>query len=270
VLPEAFPGYTVHLSLGPARAVFWIDCDGRLDIHRLRQVMETYIRDKFFENSQGGYIHERPPQEPREQELEEIVRASLSRVYVFRPTSAVGLLCLVKGIPTFLSKAENQNLTLGLICIDSLTAFHHILRPLDYLAEYYARLASALRSLSSLFNVPVITTSWALYTPREPPDNAIGGRGYIGTGPSHPHSASLQHPVWRHYFPSEWLLAVSKRIILQRKDVRGFVVGMSIVEAEMKREERMDVVRKGALTGWVEDDERREFEMFIVEAGVRF
>jgi hypothetical protein len=232
--------------------------------------METYIRDKFFQNFQGGFIHERPPQEPREQELEELVRGALSRVYVFRPSSALGLLTLVKGIPTFLSKAENQNLTMGMICIDSLTAFHHILRPQDYLAEYYARLASALRSLSTLFNVPVVTTSWALYTPREPPDNAIGGRGYIGTGPSHPHSLSLQRPVWRHYFPGEWLRALNNRVILQRKDVRGFIVGISIAEAEMEREKRMEAVRKGAVMGWAEDDENREFEMFIIEDGVRF
>ena len=67
----------------------------------------------------------------------------------------------------------------------------------------------------------------------------------------------------------EWLRAVDRRVILQRKEVRNFRTEISIVEAEMEREKRMEIVCQGAVMGWLEDDEKREFEMFIVDDGVR-
>jgi len=228
----------------------------------------TYIKHQVFENLQRGFVSGDPlVHGPRDEEIEEVVRAALAKLYVFQPTTAIGLLSLIKGLPTFLSKSENRYLTIGMICIDSLTAFHHILRVQDNLSEYYVKLASALRSLATLFNVPVITTSWALYL--QPTEHVVQGRGYLGVGPSHPHLVSSHRPIWRQYFPVEWLRAVDRRIILQRKEVRGFATGISIVEAETERGKRMEVVCQGAVMGWLEDDEKREFEMFIVDDGVR-
>jgi len=230
--------------------------------------MATYIKDRFIENLQGGFIYHDPLiHGPPDEEIEEIVKAALAKLYVFQPTTGIGLLSLIKGLPTFLSKSENRYLTVGMICIDSLTAFHHVLRLQDNLSGYYVKLASALRSLATLFNVPVITTSWALYL--QPAQHQVQGRGYLGVGPSHSHSVYIHRPIWRQYFPVEWLRAVDRRVILQRKEVRNFRTEISIVEAEMEREKRMEIVCQGAVMGWLEDDEKREFEMFIVDDGVR-
>jgi hypothetical protein len=45
--------------------------------------------------------------------------------------------------------------------------------------------------------------------------------------------------------------------------------GMMLVEAKMERERRMEVVRRGAVLGWLENDEGREFEMCITDEGVK-
>jgi len=91
----------------------------------------------------------------------------------------------------------------------------------------------------------------------------------MGTGPSHPHAVSLKKTLWRQYFPGEWLRNVDRRIVLQRREVRGFVMGIGLEEAERERERRDSVVKRGSVVGWLEGDERREFEMFITESGVR-
>lgn len=245
--------------------MFYIDCDGRFDITRLRHLLTTFVRRKLAENSQGGFIQNAPVQGPGDEEIGECVDAALGNVYLFQPTSGIGLLATVKSLSSFLSRLENRNLTLGLICIDSLTAFHHVLRSMDKLAEYYATLSSSLRSLSSLFGVPIITTSWALFAHTESQGQ---GKGYLGIGPSYPHSVSTRRPVWKQYFPVEWLRGVDGRIILQKREVRGFMVDIPLEEAEKDKDKRMEVVKRGAVMGWLESDEKREFEMFITEAGV--
>lgn len=62
---------------------------------------------------------------------------------------------------------------------------------------------------------------------------------------------------------------VDARIILQKQEVRGFMAGIMLVEAEMEKERRMEVVKRGTVVGWVEGDEGSDFEMFITEDGVR-
>lgn len=217
------------------------------------------------ENLQGGFIQQQPVSGPTEEEIGECADAALGNVYIFQPTSGIGLLATVKSLSSFLSRVENQNLMLGMICIDSLTAFHHVLRSMDKLAEYYATLSSSLRNLSSLFGVPVITTSWALFAHTE---DQVQGKGYLGTGPSHAHSVSTRRPVWKQYFPVEWLRGVDARIILQKREVRGFMVDIPLVDAERDKDRRMEVVKRGAVMGWLESDETREFEMFITDDGV--
>lgn len=268
VLPEYYPHQHIRLSSSAARAVLFLDCDNNFDIHRFRRVASTYIKDKFAESLQGGFIHHAPVQTLSPEEVDPVVTTALSNIYVFQPSSGIALLSTLKGLTHYLSRPEHENVLVGLICIDSITAFHNVLRSTDMLSDYYLQLATTLRSLSTLFGVPVITTSWALFAQNL--DQLPQGRGYLGVGPSHPHSTSTHRPIWRHYFPGEWLRAVDRRIILQKKEIRGFLSGMMLVEAEMEKEKRMEVVKRGAIMGWVEDDEGKEFEMFITDEGVRF
>ena len=267
ILPDFLPQQTTCLTSSPSRAVFFIDCDGRFDITRLRHLLTTFVQKKLAENRQGGFIHHHSTQGPSDDEIGECVHAALANLYLFQPTSGIGLLATVKSLPNVLSRPCNKNITLGLICIDSLTAFHHVLRSHNKLAEYYAILSSSLRSLSSLFAIPIITTSWSLFAHTSIP---VQGRGYLGTGPSHPPSVSAERPIWKQYFPVEWLRGVDQRIILHKREVRGFMVDIPLAEAEREKERRMEVVKRGAVIGWLENDEKREFEMFITDDGVLF
>ena len=248
--------------------MLFIDCDQRFDIHRLCHVAATYIKDRFAENLQGGFIHNVRVQTPTDEEIDTLVKNAMSNIYLFQPVSATGLLSTVKGLAHYLSQPDLESVTVGMICIDSLTAFHHVLRADDKLHEYYSHLASTLRSLSTLFATPVITTSWALHTQES--DYRQQGRGFLGVGPSHQHSVSTHRPIWRQYFPAGWLRAVDRRIILQKREIRGFMMGVILTEAEMENAKRMEVVKLGAVMGWLENDEGREFEMFITDEGVRF
>jgi hypothetical protein len=118
--------------------VLFIDCDARFDVVRLKHLLGTFVRGKLAENLQGGFIHQQPVQGASEEEIEECVDAALRELYLFQPASGIGLLATVKSLPSFLSRADNKNITLGLICIDSLTAFHHVLRSMDKSPEHRA------------------------------------------------------------------------------------------------------------------------------------
>src|SRR5271170_2582228 len=240
ILPDFFPRQPTRITSSPARAVFFIDCDARFDVLRLRHLLRTFVRGKL-EGLQGGFVHQQPVQGPSEEEIVECVDSALGNLYLFQPMSGIGLLATVKSLPSFLSRVENRNITLGLICIDSLTAFHHVLRSMDKLAEYYATLCSSLRSLSSLLGIPVITTSWALFA--QTYTSQVQGKGNLGTGPSHPQSVSARRPVWKQYFPVEWLRGVDCRIILQKREVRGFMADIPLADAEKDKDKRMEVVK---------------------------
>lgn len=227
--------------------------------------MRNSVREKLKENAQGGFIHSQPLTGPTDEEIDKILQSALSRVYIFKPTSGMSLLATVKGLKEILSSEEYHHITLGLVCIDSLSSFHHALRGTSYLQQYYLTLSNTLRNLSTLFSIPILVTSWSLFL--QPPDVDLAGGGrYIGTGPSH--DAPSRRPVWRQYFPSEWSRGVDKRIVLMKRDVRGFIMGISIEEAEMEKVRREEVVRRGEVVGWVEG-EGKEFEMYITENGIK-
>jgi hypothetical protein len=265
-LPEYFPRTSSYISPSPAQTVLLFDCDTRFDIRRLQQIITSFLRSKVTEGVQGGFIHLNPVQNPSEEEISQVVQTALSNLYIFQPTSPLTLLASVEGLPTFLSLPEYGQISLGLLCIDSLSAFHHILRMNEKQHEYYTQLSLSLRTISTLFKIPVITTSWALFTQTTP---QIGQRGYLGTGPSHAHSISSLRSDWRQYFPGEWLRGVNVRIVLQKSEVRGFMDGATLAEAEMEKERREEVVKRGTVVGWVEGDEGSEFEMLINSSGVR-
>jgi hypothetical protein len=177
----------------------------------------------------------------------------------------MSLLATVKGLKDTLSEEEYHHITLGLVCIDSLTSFHHVLRGTSYLQQYYSTLSTSLRDFSTLFSIPILVTSWSLF-PQSPDVGIPGGARYIGTGPSH--DISYRRPIWRQYFPHEWSRGVDKRIILMKREVRGFMMGISIEEAEKDKERREEVVRRGDVVGWVEG-EGTEFEMYITDKGIK-
>jgi hypothetical protein len=266
ILPEYLPRHSVRISASPSQAVFFFDCDVRFDIHRLQKVITTFIKGKFAENLQGGFIHHTPVPTPSDEEIHQVGITALSNLYIFQPTSPLSLLTSIKGLPTLLSQSEYGNISLGLVCIDSFSTIYHVLRTNEKQHEYYSQFSYSLHSFATLFSIPVISTSWALFaqTPTQ-----LGETGYLGTGPSHPNSVSSLRPVWRQYFPGEWLRGVDARIILQKQEVRGFMAGIMLVEAEMETERRMEVVKRGTVAGWVEGDEGSDFEMFITEDGVR-
>jgi len=245
-----------------------LDCENRFDVRRLRDVMKTYVGDKVKENAQGGFIHSQPVAGPSEGEIEAVIREALARVLIFKPTSGMSLLATVKGLMAILSDEEGnyKDMSLGLICIDSLTSFHHVLRSTTYLTQYYSQLSVSLQKLSQLFSIPILTTSYALF-PQSPEIDIPGGGRYIGTGPSH--DVSSRRPIWRQYFPSEWSRGISGRVVLMKRDVRGFMIGISLEEAEGERERREEVVSRGEVVGWCEGAGGGEFELFVTEEGVR-
>ena len=54
-----------------------------------------------------------------------------------------------------------------------------------------------------------------------------------------------------------------------KREVRGFMIGIDVDEAERERERRQEVVRRGEVVGWVEGAGGGEFEMFVTDEGVR-
>jgi hypothetical protein len=248
----------------------FLDCDGRFNVHRLRQIAVTYMLNAVAENTQGGFVERLASQNPYAAEIEDLVTNALFNVYVFQPSSWMSLLATVKSLETALSQPEYAYVPLGMICIDSLSAFHHIVRSTDKSSEYYSQLSSSLRALSSLFGIFVIATSWAL-SPLPTEQHPRRSR-YIDLGPSHPHAITSHRTLWRQYFPEGWLRGVDRRIVLHKKDVKAFLADMTLKEAEVEKEKRTEAVKKGVVLGWVESSEMGErtgeFEMFVTDEGV--
>jgi hypothetical protein len=257
------PRFKDGLRSIPAQTVIFIDCNKQFDIHRLHKIVRKYAKDQITERRQGGFSTPFSMRSHSDEEIDQLVQNALTNLHLFQPASPMALLATVKSIPNFIS--QHGHGSFGMLCIDSLTAFHHIMRAKEKITGYYAQLSSSLVDISRIFSIPIIVTSWSLF-PVAPMTSEH--RPLIGVPASYPHGVSPHRPAWRQYFPTEWSQRATKRVILHKHEARGFARGIGLEDAEKEREKR-EVVRRGRVLGWLENDEKREFEMFITEEGVQ-
>ncbi|EPS44048.1 hypothetical protein H072_1911 [Dactylellina haptotyla CBS 200.50] len=164
LLPESWNGINLE---GKDGAVVFIDCDGRFDILRLAELIESYIKHRlslalhFCESQKAaradnlqGLNSEDHDQDHEDGEIEEYLHLLLSidsfyitelaeyvltHLHVYQPASPGELLDILSSLPTYLTSSPSHtshNNPLSLLIIDGISAFYWLQRSLSAPQKY--------------------------------------------------------------------------------------------------------------------------------------
>ncbi|KAG0125441.1 hypothetical protein HOY82DRAFT_150121 [Tuber indicum] len=214
---------TLPVSLGGKGAcAVLLDCSGRFDVVRLRNVVSEFAKLGDTGDVEVGHV----------------VGEALEHVHVFRPDTVGEFIATVGGLEEyFLDRKGNgsSGRELAGVFVDGVEGFvWEGLRegPTDGNTEAYTTIIQSLQSLQKTFlQAPIIATNNG--TIRSSPDG--------------------EAPIYKTYLPQVWTAFVGVRIILVRAPVKPFPVEVSLQKAWMEQQERrLEVVRRNRIEGWVD------------------
>lgn len=269
----------IHIG-GRDAAVVILDTESRFLVPRLVQIMHHIISTKL------STIEPSDPNS-RTAETDSLIQESLKHVQIYTPQSLSSLITTITQLPTTLFHHSNisKDKHLAAILLDSPSSFfwqekaaqETALLPPDTDTDTdvpptaagkakrqnaYAHLASAIKQTSASLRAPVIYSTWNLSTP------AQGQRQEMAIRPS------LLPP---------WQGLPCLRLVVARRGIRKFPIGMTGEEAAQLKGRREEAVRRGGFDvrvnwwgseGWserVREGVRRGgdgFEIFVSGRGV--
>ncbi len=193
--------------------------------------------------------------------LDAMLTAALHHVHVFRPQSSASLLATVEGLPNYLFSSTahiSQNRCLQALLLDSASAFFWQDRMADDQPEESATadggkqhperktfvqtwqlLVRALRSVQATFHCTIVATNWGLFS----------------TAPQQQQQYTSQviNPSIRPHLPAVWTSFCTLRIVVQRDKVKQFASGMTLSEAAMENDRRLEAVQQAGFSGWIDE-----------------
>ncbi|KAI7101983.1 hypothetical protein KC340_g4936 [Hortaea werneckii] len=229
-----------------------LDADGTFSVDRLAQ----QIRKRLTANRTTSN-----PEEHSDTELDDATFSCLKHVHLFRPQSLTSTIRTLEALSSHLFNPTNHHSydrAVGFIALDSLSTFYWQQRSAEEEAALHAlteppqppahqppsskpyqHLTTALQDATRTFSCPAIFTTW-----HSGPTPQLHSQG-PGTQSLRP---ALPVPTAQ--------LPLLLRLIVRRKPVRKFPIGMSIQEALREAEDRQRAVEEG------------RFECFVNEWGV--
>ncbi|QGA22216.1 hypothetical protein EYB26_009932 [Talaromyces marneffei] len=266
VLPASFNGHKLD---GRGGAVVLVDTDGRLDVQRLYDIIESVIQHALDGAETSG---------DATNELATLIRDTLQNIHIFRPQTSTSLLSTLKSLDTYLLDHPKTSSSRHLhgIFLDSASAFYwsdrlrdeiarttEIGRPAAeiqqrreqrtsfYMSVLYHDIAAELRRLQGVFECGVVYTTWGI-TPRSSSSSsssssALGGGGWHGNG------IWQGPPTFKPHLPAPWNSTFPDlRLVVQRDHVRTYPATSTISEWERDAPIRQSVVQKGKFSAWVD------------------
>lgn len=119
-----------QLSPSDGREIIYIDCDGRFDILRFKEMMR------------------------RQTTSDQSVEQALSHVHIFRPHSAACLISTLKYIPEYLFSLSHSK-PLGMVLVDSISAFYWN----DRTSQTFTTIVEELGRIRTMFSATVVLTN---------------------------------------------------------------------------------------------------------------
>ncbi|KAI7210337.1 hypothetical protein KC333_g8273 [Hortaea werneckii] len=238
-------------SGGREACVIILDTDGTFSVDRLAQ----QIRKRLTTNRTTSSLEEHS-----DTDLDDAIFSCLKHVHLFRPQSLTSTILTLEDLPSHLFNPTNHHSydrAVGFIALDSLSTFYWQQRSAEEEAALHAlteppsshqppsskpyqHLTAALQNATRTFSCPAIFTTWHLGPTAQTSNQGPGPHRSLR--PALPAALTAQLPLLR--------------LIVQRKPVRKFPVGISIEEALREAEDRQRAVEEG------------RFECFVNEWGV--
>jgi len=190
------PAQTVEIALsGRNRSVVYFDSDGALQVGRIAVLIRSYLLRRIRAHTDKvPSLYNAVPTRPTA--IDEMVNRSLGRLHLFRPSSTVSLAATLTTLPAYLQTHDRSDVELGMVIVDSLSAFHwqdaFALESDPASAHALRYVVQALGTLRRILSPVFVVTNWALArfgstpfyrqhlhapwpTPFVPPSSGAGG-----------------------------------------------------------------------------------------------
>lgn len=246
IIPKTYQGLPLG---GQNTAVLYFDCHGSFDIERLVKVSRTYIARMI-------------PAAPIA-DVDDMIDYALQHLHVFSPQSAEQFLQTLEHLQSYLFETPSRHYSshrrIHSMILDSMTTFYWTDRDDAERANIPSRVAdvkkgpksdypalkSMLSRLSSDLSCPIIYTSTNYF---HKPD--------VATPTIRSLSSSLPH---------SWATFPTLRLLIQKREVRGFPVAISAEESVREANDRNQVVAQGWFDLTVNEDGSEDWSGEVVE-----
>ena len=248
ILPKDIEG--IQLG-GQDAAVVVLDTETRFHVPRLVQVMRHHISSRIssvLDKGQKTIDTLVTATTPGSDYIETTIAEALKHVHIFHPQSLPSLIATVHSLPGYLFDPHahsSSHKRVASIILDSASSFYWQDKaememaslPPDSDARdaagsrsqsHYVALASAIRKASAALKAPVVYTTWNL-----------------SSGPNHGAQTDGDGFSLRSHLPAPWPSLATLRLVVSRRAVRKFPVGMTGEEAARQKQSREAAVRRG-------------------------
>ncbi|KIY03282.1 uncharacterized protein Z520_01749 [Fonsecaea multimorphosa CBS 102226] len=238
---------------GKESTAVYVDADGRFSATRVAQMMQHYLQTHHHQQSSQAAAPGTTLTDANVQQ-QTIIRSSLDHIHVFRPQSSAQMISILSSLDTYLldsSKHHSMHRPLGLIVIDSATAFYWQDRGDQAMAKLEApatanpggpsRAAETITHLKTLqerFDCAVLVSTTS---PTPPSSHQFPS---TSTRPlNEPSTTSV--PTALAPLVSPWTSYATLSLSLARLPVPQFPAKMGLDECLRDRDKRLEAVRKG-------------------------
>ncbi|KAG4300626.1 hypothetical protein PCK1_003055 [Pneumocystis canis] len=212
-----FNGKEIFIG-GLNEGIVLLDCSEKWKTLRLEEIMCEKVK-KMFKHAQENNILDKNSNTVEIYEtIKEMVKKSLSCLYIFRPQNSVSLVATLQYLSQYF-KTFSINLRIRYVFIDSVSAFYLHDRSLDSSTEektniIYKRITQLLKEFCFKWCALAICTSWVLKIPASFNPHTTDIRYFTVS------DDSLQ--IYYHHLPFSYTAQVSHRICFLRKAIAQF------------------------------------------------
>ncbi|KAG4304444.1 hypothetical protein PORY_002154 [Pneumocystis oryctolagi] len=166
-LQVSFCSWYLTMKLAYKEGIILLDCSGKWRTDRLEEIMCEKVK-KIFQSIQENSIFDK---EEIDKEIKEIVKKSLSCLYIFRPQNSTSLIATLQYLFHYFKSFAN-NIRIRYVFIDSISAFYWQDRHLcisfeEKMNTIYKRITELLKEFCSKWCSLAICTAWVIHTPKD-------------------------------------------------------------------------------------------------------
>lgn len=228
---------------GLEEGIVLLDCSRKWQTSRLEEIMYEKVKN-ICKKSKNDTINQ-DNKRLEDKVLKDIVKESLSRLYIFRPENSISLIATLEYLPHYFKSYAND-LKIRYVFLDSISAFYWKDRYSDFLSNssskeqiniIYKRITQLLRKFCYTWCSLAICTSWVLQTSQNFNIYTTDIRYFTISDDS--------FQIYHHHLPLSYTSQVSYRICFLRKAVPQFPPGIDLKKLLINSQQRNNILQFG-------------------------
>ncbi|KTW28146.1 hypothetical protein T552_02005 [Pneumocystis carinii B80] len=229
---------------GLEEGIVLLDCSRKWKTYRLEEIMYEKVKN-IFKKSQNDRIKEENDKECKDRIFKDIVKQSLTRLYIFRPEDSISLIATLQYLPQYFKSYAND-VKIRYVFVDSISAFYwkdlySNLLSNPYVQEriniIYKQITQLLKKFCYTWCSLAISTNWVLQTSQNFNPYTTNIRYFTISDDS--------FQIYHQHLPFSYTSQVSHRICFLKKAVSQFSSGIDLKNLLVYSQQRNNILQLG-------------------------